>query len=266
MTRLCLIPAYNTAALVAKVVRAAKPFCDHIVVVDDGSSDGTLESATSAGASVIRLGQNRGKGAALRAGLEDVKARTSHVIVMLDADGEHDPRDIPALCHPIETGVCEYTTGTRAVSRSRLALAGTGLEPYVADWFGVDTPDPTSGFRAFSNQVVSEMALFSQGFGIDVELSVRAALSCHRGRAVPIRNSASPKAIEFDAPMLLDFFATVLRLLEENELPASSRVKEYAQALENRAPVVTLHEHNEVSLFRDPTRDVYRISSEPTAI
>src|SRR5437660_1670833 len=92
-----LIPAHDEEATVADVVRAAlasAPEVVEVLVVDDGSGDGTAAAAAAAGARVLRLERNGGKGRAVRRGL--VEAR-GEVIVLLDADGQDDPREIPLL-------------------------------------------------------------------------------------------------------------------------------------------------------------------------
>src|ERR1035441_4899269 len=92
-----LIPAYNEAPHVAAVARGAALYVAEVVVIDDGSTDDTYEQAARAGATCLRMPCNRGKAAALRAGLEYAQAGDFTHVLTLDGDGQHLPEDIPAL-------------------------------------------------------------------------------------------------------------------------------------------------------------------------
>ena len=92
-----LIPAYNEAGPIVAVITAIQRLVGTVVVVDDGSSDSTAEVARLAGAEVIRHASRRGKGAAIRTGLARLQGRGHRYILMLDADGQHDPEDAPNL-------------------------------------------------------------------------------------------------------------------------------------------------------------------------
>src|SRR5258706_2396470 len=92
-----LLPAYQAEETVGEVARGARRFVDRVLVVDDGSTDRTAERAAGAGAEVLRLPENSGKGSAVRAGLERILASDATHVVFLDADGQHDPDDLPAL-------------------------------------------------------------------------------------------------------------------------------------------------------------------------
>jgi len=109
-----LVPAYQAEATIGTVVRGARPFVERVVVVDDGSADATGAEARSAGAEVLRLSENRGKGAALRAGLEPVLGAGSAAthVAFLDADGQHDPADLPTLLGAARGGD-EFVIGSR---------------------------------------------------------------------------------------------------------------------------------------------------------
>ena len=97
-----VIPAHDEAATVADVVRRAARHVDRVLVVDDGSTDDTGALAAGAGATVLRLDPNRGKGAALVHGLATAREAGAERIVTLDADGEHDPDQIPAFLRALD--------------------------------------------------------------------------------------------------------------------------------------------------------------------
>jgi len=156
MKPLILVPAYNEAARVGRVlagVRAAVPDAA-ILVVDDGSGDETATVARAAGARVVRLPFNLGAGVAAQTGYKLAVREGYDCVVQLDADGQHEPADIPALLAMIQRGEADVAIGSRflggvAYRPSVLRRAGMGLFRWLA-WAltGVRFSDVTSGFRA----------------------------------------------------------------------------------------------------------------------
>ena len=151
-----IMPAHNEAGRVGNVVRAVReryPQAE-IVVVDDASSDETAAEATAAGAIVVRHPYNKGNGAAVKTGLRHAHGRS---VLIMDADGQHDPADIPRLLAPLAeydlvVGARDPTTQAswlRRVGNSAL----NGLATYVA---GRPIPDLTSGFRAAWREAICE--------------------------------------------------------------------------------------------------------------
>ncbi len=106
-----VIPAYNEAASLRNVIVECKRFCDEIIVVDDGSTDDTAETAESSGAIVVRYEKNLGVTKATESGFE---AAHGDIIVTMDADGQHFPSDIPKLIKPISKGKADVVLGVRA--------------------------------------------------------------------------------------------------------------------------------------------------------
>jgi glycosyltransferase involved in cell wall biosynthesis len=104
-----VIPAYNEKGRIARVVAETGPFVDEIIVVDDGSTDGTAEVAQESGARVVRL-DHGGYLQAIRAGFA---AAAGDLVVTLDADGEHDPQDIPRLLEPLLEDRADLVLGRR---------------------------------------------------------------------------------------------------------------------------------------------------------
>ena len=104
-----ILPAYNEEVSIGSVVLRTKQYADRVIVIDDGSSDHTAEVAEMAGAEVIRHPMNRGKGAALKTGFDQLNGET--VVVTIDTDGQHDPADIPKLVEPILLGEADMANG-----------------------------------------------------------------------------------------------------------------------------------------------------------
>lgn len=112
------VPCYNTARTIAAVVAGARGYVDDVIVVDDGSADDTARVAASAGAVVISHKKNLGKGAAMRTAAAGTDA---DILVFIDGDGQHDPRDIPLLLHPLTLGLADYVIGSRYLSKSEVS-------------------------------------------------------------------------------------------------------------------------------------------------
>ena len=152
-----VIPAHNEAQVLRDVVAELMRYCRNIVVVDDGSCDATATAAREAGAFVLRHLINRGQGAAIRTGMDFALGRGAKVIVTFDADGQHDPTDLPAIVAPLLRGECDVALGTHFQDRRsnvpwvrRWVLRG-GI------WFtrlvsGIRVTDTHNGFRAFSRR------------------------------------------------------------------------------------------------------------------
>ena len=157
-----VIPAYRAGATIADVIAATRRAVPAaaICVVDDGSDDGTVAVATSAGAVVVTLPRNRGKGAALAAGLSRALSGPADVIVTLDADGQHDPREIPRLAGPVLAGQADLVLGAR--ERTGGMPAGRRFNNWlsaalVSRLAGQVVPDAQTGFRAFARRVAAQV-------------------------------------------------------------------------------------------------------------
>ena len=187
-----LVPAYQAEATLGAVVRGARPFVERVVVVDDGSSDATGAEATSAGAEVLRLSENRGKGAAIRAGLEAVLAAgsgASHV-AFLDADGQHDPSDLPGLLAAARGGE-DFVIGSRmgdpdAIPAYRFRTNEIGSR-ILERMTGLEIEDAQSGFRVVSTNLLRRLRLNARGYAIETEMLLKAAPHLRRFAHVPVR-------------------------------------------------------------------------------
>ena len=153
-----VIPAYNEEARIAQTIRGVRRMVDGVVVVDDGSRDGTVATARAAGAIVLCHALNRGQGAGLRTGTEAALRLGADIVVHVDADGQHDPTCIPTLVAPIRVGRAEIVFGSRflGIAPTRMPVTRLGLlmlaRFFNAFVMGIPrrVTDPQSGMRALT--------------------------------------------------------------------------------------------------------------------
>jgi glycosyltransferase involved in cell wall biosynthesis len=189
------IPALNAEQTIAKLVVHTMKWVDQVVVVDDGSVDDTSLIATKLGADVIKHKRNLGKGASLR---DLIKyARTvSGVLVTLDADGQHNPDDIPTLMKPVLNGNADLVIASRRpenVPKGR-RIGGRILDHATSAVTGGDVVDSQSGFRAYSEKALAHVSANEFGMGADVEILVKAKQAGLRVVQIPVTmRYGSPK-------------------------------------------------------------------------
>jgi glycosyltransferase involved in cell wall biosynthesis len=185
------IPAYNEASYVGSIVLQARQYVDEVIVVDDGSTDNTVRVAELAGATVIRHNQNRGYGATVQSILAEAKKRNPDVLVLLDADSQHDPNEIPNLVKAISEG-SDLAIGSREAQRDktpRYRRIGQKVILRSTQFASKSNiSDSECGFRAFSQRAISELELKASGMAVSSETIVRAAEKNLRITEVPISN------------------------------------------------------------------------------
>ena len=169
-----IIPSYNAARTIGKVAACARWFCDDVIVVDDGSTDSTSEVASKEGCCVHRFEVNRGKAEALRLGMRVAISSSGKYLVTLDADGEHDPTDIPSLLEPLKRNSAVVVFGVRGRTHSSNLTISRPTQAVLTHVFGLDVKDAMCGFRAYTSNGASRLLRLSvsQGFGIDFELAL----------------------------------------------------------------------------------------------
>lgn len=185
MTRtVAVIPAHDEEQRVGPVVARTKRHVDVVLVVDDGSKDRTAAVAREAGAEVMTLNPNRGKGGALRAGLARAVELGAEVVITLDADGEHEPDELPKFIEAIRNA--DVVLGARQVYRSGMRRALNGLALF---WFRVLDPnirDTICGYRAFRTSALPKLVTDAGGFAYEQEVILLAVASGLRIATVDI--------------------------------------------------------------------------------
>jgi len=172
------VPAFNEEKTIARVVLEAQKYSDIVVVCDDGSSDLTGEIAERLGAVVLRHDHNSGYGAALQTLFRRARELKADVLVTLDADGQHDPSEIPRLVKPIEDGVAEVVLGSRFIDKNGTAemplyrqLGVKAITKLANGSAKNGVSDAQSGFRAYSKHAMENLASVSEnGMSASIEL------------------------------------------------------------------------------------------------
>ncbi|MDI6701655.1 glycosyltransferase family 2 protein [Methanothermobacter wolfeii] len=178
MKTAAIIPAFNEEVAIGSVVLLSREHVDEVLVVDDGSTDRTASVAEMAGARVLRHHKNLGKGAALKTGFQ---ATDADVIVTLDADGQHDPAEIPKLMEPIIRGEADIVNGSRYLhgtdeNTPRYRRVGQKiLDTATNISTGLEITDTQSGFRAFSSKTIPHFRFRDPGFVVESEMLADAA-------------------------------------------------------------------------------------------
>jgi glycosyltransferase involved in cell wall biosynthesis len=185
-----LVPAFEAEATVAAVVRGIRAHVPRVVVVDDGSSDRTAEAARAEGAEVLRRAVNGGKGAAVRTGLERILASDATHVAFLDADGQHDPADLPALLAAARSGE-DFVIGSRmsdpdAIPAYRYRTNEIGSR-ILTRMTGLEVEDAQSGYRVVAADLLRRLELNARGYSIETEILLKAARHLRRFCHVPVR-------------------------------------------------------------------------------
>jgi len=177
------IPAYNEEKSIAKIVLLAQKFVDKVIVVDDGSEDLTGEIARRLGAVVVRHDARKGYGAAIQTCFKITKELDTDIMVTLDADGQHDPEEIPKLIKPILNNEADIVIGSRFLNQKsineipfyrRLGIKTITFLTRKATG-NQKISDAQSGFRAYSRKALEELEIEETGMSVTTEILIKAA-------------------------------------------------------------------------------------------
>jgi glycosyltransferase involved in cell wall biosynthesis len=176
------IPAFNEETMIAQVILEAQKYADAIVVCDDGSSDMTGAIAKRLGVYVIRHKRNLGYGASIRSLFKRARELDADVLVTLDADGQHDPEEIPNIVKPIAQGMADIVIGSRFIETNGTnemplyrRLGAQLITKLVNGSSKNGISDAQSGFRAYNRQALEHLNLFGDGMGASVEILLKAS-------------------------------------------------------------------------------------------
>jgi glycosyltransferase involved in cell wall biosynthesis len=191
---LVVIPSKNLEATVGNVVRDVRALGLDVLVVNDGSTDGTSRAAREAGARVIDHPTNLGKGAALKSGFGHAVEHGYDAVVTLDGDAQHDTAEIPRFLDAVERTGADIVVGTRmhavgAMPRIRIWTNRT-TSRIVSRLAGQDIPDSQSGYRILRTRVLREItgSLVTSRYDTESEILIRAGRRGFRVASLPIQS------------------------------------------------------------------------------
>lgn len=186
------MPAYNEEKFIGKTVLGCKPFVDEVVVVNDGSADATAMIATACGATVIYHEKNQGYGAAIRTCFETAREMQARAMVIIDADGQHDPAEIAQVLQPVLDHEADVSIGSRFIEghKSKIPFYRTVgmkvLNIATNQGSGVRFTDTQSGFRAYSANAINKIRIGNSGMSAGSEILLQVKQHGLRVKEVPI--------------------------------------------------------------------------------
>jgi glycosyltransferase involved in cell wall biosynthesis len=186
-----IIPAYREERHISDVVRRTRQQLDHVVVIDDGSSDNTARCARDAGAEVIVHSQNRGKGEAIKTGLRHWLDRQFIHVIILDSDGQHLPEEIDRfIAAAAQAGGRSFFLGNRMNNLTGMPFVRRVVNRYMSNRISricrQKIPDTQCGFRMLDRQLVPELLEGGNRFDYETEMLIIASRKGYRIESVPI--------------------------------------------------------------------------------
>jgi glycosyltransferase involved in cell wall biosynthesis len=192
-----IIPANNEEKNIGMVIKKCRKYINNIIVIDDGSIDNTANIAKGTGATVIINKENIGKTGSLQKGFSKGLKESVVIFVLLDADGQHNPQEIPLFLKKIEEGY-DLVIGARKFQQELMPFirifANTISSYLVSLISGVKIIDSQSGYRAIKREVLERISLTSTGYQSDTEMIVKAAKYGFKIGFVPIDTIYHPEA------------------------------------------------------------------------
>lgn len=217
-----IIPVYNEANTIDEILRRveAQEVASEILIIDDGSSDGTREKLHALNdhehVRVIFHDQNQGKGAAVRTGIQNA---TGEVLLIQDADLEYDPRDYPALLQPIQEGIADVVYGSRFLGGPRRTamfwhMVANKLLTFMTNLlYNTILSDMETGYKVFKREIVDGMKLRANKFDFEPEFTAKILKRKVRVYEVPI--SFNPRDYEEGKKIgIMDAFQAVWALIK----------------------------------------------------
>jgi len=193
-----IIPTYNNSATLSSVISGVLKFTDQIIVVNDGSTDSTVDIINQfESITVVTHEENRGKGIALRTGFKKAVELGFTYAVTIDSDGQHNPEDITGFIEKIEKEPGSLIVGARNMEQSSVPGKSSFGHKFSNFWYkvetGIDLPDTQSGYRLYPVKLLKDIKYLTNRFEFEIEVIVRAAWSGINITSVPVSVIYFPK-------------------------------------------------------------------------
>ena len=206
-----VIPAHNEERYIGSVIAKARKYADNVIVVDDGSSDNTGKEASKNGAVVLSHVVNLGKGAALKTGCDYAIMEKADIIIALDADAQHDPKEIPNFVRALENA--DVALGCRKINRRMpfvLRFGNWFIDETIKFLYGLRIRDSQCGYRAFTPYAYQKLRWKSSDYSMESEMIARIGRKKMRYAEVPIETIYSDK---YKGTTIIDGVKIVINLL-----------------------------------------------------
>ncbi len=194
---IAIIPAYNEEKNIKEVVQKTIKYVDLVVVVDDGSTDATSREAKDAGAFVIKNEQNKGKAEAMRLGFKYALQSKADFVVVLDADGQHNPDEIPLFTDEAKKGF-DIVVGARKFDRKlmpRIRIFANSFSSFFTTLVAhAKILDSQSGYRIIRRNVLEKIHFTSSRYEIETEMLIKAAKCGFKIGFIPIETIYTARA------------------------------------------------------------------------
>ena len=206
-----VIPAHNEEKHIGEVVRQAKKYVGNAVVVDDGSKDRTAEEAKKSGAIVLNHLVNLGKGAALKTGCDYAIKNKADIIVAIDADAQHNPKEIPKFIGAVK--MHDVAIGYRKLNMSMPFILRFGnwfINKTIRFLYGIKIRDSQCGYRAFTSEAYKKLRWKASDYSMESEMIAKIGKRRLSYAEVPIETIYSDK---YKGTTILDGIKIVFNLL-----------------------------------------------------
>ncbi len=187
-----LLPSYQEGGRIGKTVKAVLPYGPDVVVVDDGSTDGTASEAATSGAIVVPHAKNMGKGVALQTGFKHVMDAGYDCVVTMDGDGQHAPEDLPGFLEAYRASGAQVVVGNRMSDPRTMPLVRRLTNRFMS-WvlsrrMGQHVPDTQNGYRLYAREVLPILlGTVSEGFAAESEVLLDLADAGEQIASAPTR-------------------------------------------------------------------------------
>ncbi len=166
-----IIPAYNEAKNINKVIKKTRRYSKNIVIVDDGSTDDTYDIAIKNKVKVVKHIVNLGKGAALKTGCEYALKNNAGIMITMDADGQHEPKDMPRFVEELKKKDIVFSYRSRYDKIPFILRIGNySINLTIRLLYGMKLKDTQCGFRAFTAKAYKKLAWLSQDYSVESEM------------------------------------------------------------------------------------------------